>query len=588
MESPDQGLAQTQKRKTQEKTYTKLQLMFSGKTRTEKKSAETYSEGGPVQAEAEVSGIREPETEETRTLLGPGSATTTTTTPSVDVVQVAPGDLARAHSESEGESTIKLSHGPLPITPVSTTVKDAKIQEAQQRPLNVEESETMRLPFSSPIAASQTMRLSSIPASPAKGMSRAKACLSIVLLCIVLLQAISAGSPQLFGSHGWASVLSGGTNSANSKLLHDAGKQLQKQATARGSATTTPQQYIDTIISKMTLEQKLGQMMVVQFNGPLYSPDLNDMITQYNVGSVLIFKSNGNIDTRSQLSGLTQQMQQHSNIPLIIATDQEGGTVDRLVDLDGPRPAAADIGQASDPVRAASQAGKQDASDLASYGINLNLAPVVDVDTQNAAEIHYDARAFGRDPATVTRLAGAYLSGLQQSNKVFGTLKHFPGLGAIPGDVHTILPTQPHTKAQLEQLDWAPYISLIQQKQVHAIMVTHEILADIDTKPASLSQKVIQGILRDEMGYQGVIMTDSLNMQGLALYTSEDQAAVLAIEAGSDMIMGPSSPTQIGSYIDTIKGAINMGQISQQRIDQSMRRILQMKYDLGLLTLPKS
>jgi len=186
-------------------------------------------------------------------------------------------------------------------------------------------------------------------------------------------------------------------------------------------------------------------------------------------------------------------------------------------------------------------------------------------------------------------MAGAYLQGLQKSGKVVGTLKHFPGLGSIATDPHTTLPYLNRTVDQLNQIDWAPYRNLINQGVVHAIMVTHEVVTAIDnTTPASLSSKIVTGVLRDQMGFQGVIMTDSLTMAGVSAYYSTKQAAVLAVEAGSDIIMGADTPSTVATMLQGIKDAISAGDISQQRIDQSISRILMLKYQMGLLKLPKN
>ena len=337
----------------------------------------------------------------------------------------------------------------------------------------------------------------------------------------------------------------------------------------------------------MTLDQKLGQMMLVQFVGSDYSLDLSTMISQYNVGSVLLLTGNHNIVSKDQLTSLTQQMQHNSTLPMIVSLDQEGGEVDRLVDLDGPRPSAAQIGATGDPAQAIA-AGKQDAQDLSQYGINLQLAPIVDVGTPYSIEQQQD-RTFGQDADTITKMAGAYLQGLQQSGKVLGTLKHFPDLGSSTVDPHQGLPILYDSLDKLNNVDWAPYQNLIRQGLVHAIMVTHEIVAAIDnTTPASLSNKIVTGVIRNQMGFQGVIMTDSLTMEGISAYYTIQQAAVLAVEAGSDIIMGADTPSTVATMIEGIKEAINAGDISEQRIDQSVYRILMMKYQLGLLTLPKN
>jgi beta-N-acetylhexosaminidase len=308
------------------------------------------------------------------------------------------------------------------------------------------------------------------------------------------------------------------------------------------------------------------------------------MISQYHVGAVLLFTANNNIIDKAQLKVLIQQMKSSSSIPLAIAIDQEGGTVDRLKALDGPRPAAADIGATNDPNKALTE-GIRDAQDLASYGFNLNLAPVVDVTNVYNPQL-YD-RTYGNSAALVTQMAQAYLQGLQQSGKVLGTLKHFPGLGDVGIDPHVRPPDLYRSKSDLEAIDWAPYRALIQQGNVNAIMVTHEIVHAIDSSaPSSLSYKVVTGILRDDLGFQGVIMTDSLTMESITPYYTEAQAAALAIEAGSDLLMGAATPSDVARMIEGIKQAMASGAISQQRIDDSVRRILMLKFQMGLLPIP--
>jgi beta-N-acetylhexosaminidase len=433
------------------------------------------------------------------------------------------------------------------------------------------------------------------PASPINqskgGLTRGKAFLLLVLACIVIAHVLNAGAFQFIGPQGWASTLDTGSTNANADLLRSVDQQLRKTpgALSQHSQTRiTPQQYINTIVENMTLDMKLGQMFLVQFVGPEYSSDLHTMLTQYHVGAVLIFAANQNIVSRPQLKGLIEQMQQNSQLPLAIAIDQEGGYVNRLMKLNGPRPAAAVIGASNDPQKARA-AGIQDAQDLAYYGINLNLAPVIDVDNNSGSELHQDQRTYGSTAIRVTQMAAAYLQGLQQSRKVLGTLKHFPGLGSVMVDPHAGIAQLTRSKDQLEQIDWQPYRALIQQGNVHAIMVTHEIVAAIDpTRPSTLSPKVVAGILRDELHYQGVIMTDSLTMQGITDYTPEDQAAALAVEAGSDLLMGASTPRDVASMIAGMKEALHAGTLSEQRINASVQRILMMKYEMGLLSLPNT
>lgn len=418
-----------------------------------------------------------------------------------------------------------------------------------------------------------------IPVPLRMSIKRGHALLLASLLFVLVIHSINMGAMQFIGSQGWAYMLNGPAGGDN--LLQTIDRRLHSHTLA---PRLTPQQYIDLIMQNMTLDQKIGQMMIVQFVGPTYSLDLSTMISQYNVGAALIYAANDNIVGKDQLQGLIQQMQSNSLLPLAIAIDQEGGTVDRLKSLDGPRPSATAIGTTDDP-RKAFDAGIQDAKDLSYYGINLNLAPVVDV--ANAYNPQLYLRTYGDNPTIVTRMAAAYLQGLQQSGKVLGTLKHFPGLGDVSADPHYSVPYLSRSISDLEAIDWAPYRSLIQQGNVYAIMVTHEIVPAVDdSKPSSLSKKLVTGILRDDLGFQGVIVTDSLTMEGITAYYSPGQAAALAIEAGADVLMGASTPSGVATMIEGIKQDINAGNISMQRIDDSVRRILMLKYQMGLIHIP--
>src|SRR6266487_1625973 len=399
-------------------------------------------------------------------------------------------------------------------------------------------------------------RTTPLKVSERTGITRGKAILCVGLLLMLVLNALNASYAQFIGPQGWAFVIGGPAhednnnplNSIESELKHNHG--LTPGATAQATPQLTPQQYINLVVQNMTLDQKLGQMMIVQFVGPTYSLDISTMISQYHVGAVLLFTVNNNISDKVQLKGLIQQMQRNSSIPMIVAIDQEGGTVDRLQALDGPRPPAADIGATNDPNKATA-AGIRDAQDLTSYGFNLNLAPVVDVSNVYNQQLY--GRTYGNNAALVTKMAQAYLQGLQQSGKVSGTLKHFPGLGDVGVDPHSGMPNLYRSKSDLEAIDWAPYRVLIQQGNVHAIMVTHEIVHGIDSSiPSSLSYKVVTGILRNKLGFQGVIMTDSLTMEGITAYYAEDQAAAVAVEAGSDLLMGATTPADVASMIQGI------------------------------------
>ncbi len=491
-----------------------------------------------------------------------------------DIPENTNSELESKYEAIEGLETARLA-----------AAHNSTIKDTEPEAIN-----TLRLPVQTEDAVTQKTPTAILQANQRPAISRGNAILYISLLLIVVSGALNASYAHFIGPQGWAFIIGGPSATGNDNPLTLIKKELHHSptpgVTAQPTPQLTPQQYINLIVQNMSLDQKLGQMMIVQFVGPTYSLDISTMISQYHVGAVLLFTANNNITDKAQLKGLIHQIQGNTTIPMIVAIDQEGGTVDRLQALDGPRSSAADIGATNDPEKARA-AGVQDAQDLASYGFNLNLAPVVDVTNVYNPQLY--GRTYGNNVPLVTKMAQAYLQGLQQSGKVLGTLKHFPGLGDVGVDPHSGVPNLYRSKSDLEAIDWAPYRSLIQQGNVHAIMVTHEIVHAIDPSvPSSLSYKVVTGILRNELGFQGVIMTDSLTMEGITAYYSEDQAAAVAVEAGSDLLMGASTPADVASMIQGIKQAIDAGTISQQRIDDSVRRILMLKYLMGLLPIPNN
>jgi beta-N-acetylhexosaminidase len=306
------------------------------------------------------------------------------------------------------------------------------------------------------------------------------------------------------------------------------------------------------------------------------------MMSVQGAGGVLLFTSN--ISTRDQVRSLTTQLQQLSPfpraIPPLLVTDQEGGTVNRLISIVGPLPPASSL----KTTQQAETRGAQDSSFLAELGFNLDLAPVVDVGTANPQLYE---RTFGSNPDQVAALAGAYLEGLQQSGKVIGTLKHFPGLGDTTTDPHVGLSVLNRSQADWERIDLEPYRVLLKSENVQAIMVTHELVPAVDNQlPASLSPKLVNGVLRGELGYQGVVITDSLYMDALSQRWSVPQAAVLAIKAGADIVIGPSDPQMVQQVIDALKQAIANGTLTLATINTAVSRILALKIRMGLIPLP--
>lgn len=363
-------------------------------------------------------------------------------------------------------------------------------------------------------------------------------------------------------------------------VTHCAICHLPKPTTTQSSDQhLTPDQYAAMLLPQLTLNEKLGQMMIVQFIGLEPTPDVVQMMNAQGAGGVLLYEFN--MSSPDQLRSLNAQLKQLSAIPPLLAVDQEGGTVNRFANIVGPLPPASSLKTLQD----AEARGAQDGGLLADFGFNLDLAPVVDVGTANPQLYE---RTFGSDPHLVASMAGAYLEGLQQDGKVTGTLKHFPGLGDTTTDPHLGLPILSRSQADWESIDLEPYRALLKSEDVRSIMVTHELVPAVDPQyPASLSPTLINGVLRGELGYNGVVITDSLYMGALNQRWSVPQAAVLAIKAGADIVIGPSDPQTVQQVMDTIKQAIANGTLTQATIDTAVQRILALKIRMGLIPLPQ-
>jgi beta-N-acetylhexosaminidase len=342
---------------------------------------------------------------------------------------------------------------------------------------------------------------------------------------------------------------------------------------------------VQRIIDSMSLDQKLGQLIMVEYLGNSYQGSgLQYMVAQEHVGGFMYQASNHNFDgsyaIASNVYALSHQATNDAHTPLLIATDQEGGLVNRLYQFHGYLPSAEEIAASGNPNVALTQ-GTQQAKWMLELGINADLAPVVDVHTVDPPVLA--SRMFGRDPKTVATYAGAFLEGLQR-NGVAGCLKHFPGLGSITSDPHDGLPVVRRNMTELENIDLAPYKLMIQRDQPAMIMATDVLMPAIDPNlPAELSPKAINGLLRGELGYDGVVITDGLYMGGISQRWSLSEAAVLSIIAGDDMIEGPYTPSLVAAVVTAFKQAIQQGRLSMTRVDQAVRRILLLKMQYGII-----
>ncbi len=334
-------------------------------------------------------------------------------------------------------------------------------------------------------------------------------------------------------------------------------------------------------VSQMTMDEKIGQLFLIETYYKTYTPDIDNMVVGMHAGALIIYGKN--MQDPTQLKDYIASIQAHATIPLLVTMDEEGGVVDRLgfYKFFPALPSAMAIGASGDPTLAYNE-GVQAANEMLQEGINTDLAPVADVRTiPNAVE---GTRLYGDTPTVVTQYAGAFLNGLQQ-NGVVGTLKHWPGIGGTAADPHLTLPTISEDKATLESENFASFRALLADNP-GMIMVTHVLVPAFDpTMPATLSPILVQGVLRGELGYNGVVMTDSLYMQGIAKNYTLPQAGVLAIEAGDDLLEGAFDTNSMSAMIAAIKDAMSTGAITTNRINESVQRILALKIRFGLLPL---
>lgn len=361
------------------------------------------------------------------------------------------------------------------------------------------------------------------------------------------------------------------------------------------TSALTLDQRIDAYIATLTPAQQIGQTLMLAVYADGYNADLNQALTQWHLGSAIIFPNyNGRPLQPTTLAGLRQlvhDLQAHAETPLLLATDEEGGTVDRLSFYYGQTPSPQALAASGDPRQVYAQA-QTDAQRMRQIGLNVDFAPLADVYQGGGIDA---SRTFGTTPTAVATYAGAFLDGLQQHG-VAGTLKHWPGLGASSGNPDFTLPTVTHTQAQLNAIDFASF-RLLLSHQPDLTMVTHVIVPAYDGQaPASLSPVLVQQVLRGQLGYQGVVVTDAMDAQGLIQYMQQQgyadpaqgvaEACVRAFLAGNDLIEAPIEQDRLAAVVASMTQAVRSGRISQARLHEALRRIIRLKVRLGLLTLP--
>jgi beta-N-acetylhexosaminidase len=344
----------------------------------------------------------------------------------------------------------------------------------------------------------------------------------------------------------------------------------------------SPDMLAAQMVGRMSLDDKLGQMIIIQFTQQDYTADQAQLVRPYHPGGVILYSYA--MGTAQQVKNLLAGAQKDSPIPMLTMTDLEGGWIDHLAQYVGPHMSAPAMAASGNPA-VATQQGSNIAHDLLSFGFNTDLAP--DVDVELVAGPDQIGRTFGSAPQPVITYGGAFVDGLQQSG-VAGCLKHFPGLGAATTDAHADLPVINRSRDELEATEFAPYRALIASGQAQMIMSTDVLMPALDpTMPAEISRPIVTGILRNELHFDGVAITDALYMKGIQDKYYFALAAELAIEAGNDMIMAPFTPGMMDGIFAHLKAALADGRLSMSQVDNSVRRILALKLRYHLLPLPR-
>lgn len=329
-------------------------------------------------------------------------------------------------------------------------------------------------------------------------------------------------------------------------------------------------------LMSMNLEQKIGQLIISGFSGTDLSQEETQLIASGRIGGVILFKQN--IENKKQLLELINDIKSNNpaeNRPLFISLDEEGGRVSRLPEGKTEFPPSLTIGEKGDAALS-EEVGRVIGEEAGAFGFNVDYAPVLDIFSNPANKVIGD-RAYGTTAAEVSVHGIAVMKGLQKAGMI-SAIKHFPGHGDTSVDSHESLPVVNKTKAQLEKRELIPFREAIEEG-ADMIMVAHIKYPKIDSsgKPASLSSVMVQDILREDLGYNGVVITDDLEMGAIEQNYGSGEAAVMALEAGVDILLFGHTPAKASEAYEAILTAVETGRLPEAEIDEHVLRILKLK-----------
>lgn len=410
----------------------------------------------------------------------------------------------------------------------------------------------------------------------------------VVLIVMVCLAAGIWGIFMLRGSAGKAGghVENDNGNTGVAADVTESGTTTEEQTADSQETTEVTEEekpsLVDETLAGMTLHEKVCQMMFVTpeeltgEDGVTVAGDATrQALENYPVGGIVYFAKN--LESQDQVKEMIDNSQKYSSIGLFVATDEEGGVVNRLMDTVGTTYIGSMYYYKDDGDETAYENAYTIANDMSALGFNLDFAPVADV-WSNPDNTVIGERAYSDDYAQAAELVGNAVKGFNDGG-VMCTLKHFPGHGDTAEDSHYSSAYVHRTKEEIMADEMQPFRSGI-EAGAEFVMVGHLIVPDIDEVPATLSYKIATGILRDELKFEGVAITDSFEMESIADNYSVDDAVVMSVKAGMDMILQPKN---MASAVNSIDQAVADGELSEDRIDESVRRILTLKESRGLL-----
>ncbi|WP_276356393.1 beta-N-acetylhexosaminidase [Cohnella caldifontis] len=326
------------------------------------------------------------------------------------------------------------------------------------------------------------------------------------------------------------------------------------------------------------LKEKIGQLFMCGFEGTEADEGILRLIRDYGLGGVIYFRRN--LRNAEQVAALSARLQKEARVPLFISIDQEGGMVVRLEEGVTVMPGAMAQGAAGDETLTR-EAARLAAGELRQAGINMNFAPCLDVNN-NPRNPVIGVRSYGEDPHLVGRLGTAAMEGYREGG-VLPVLKHFPGHGDTAADSHYELPVVPHAPDRLEQVELVPFRQAIRQG-AGAIMTAHVVFPAFEPEgvPATLSGRILTGLLRERLGFEGVIVTDCLEMKAISETIGVARGAVQAIKAGADLVLVSHRIDRQTAALEAVYEAVLAGEIPESRIDESVERLWNLKAAGGL------